>query len=297
MKIQNHWLLSEDLSEKVIIKKSKNARGLIDPDYLIIHYTATDTASEAVDWFMATPPVNPDYIAAHVVINIDGTITQLIPFNNRANHSGTSTWDDVDQLNYRSIGIELVNAGWAEKLPDGSFRREKIRGVYKSYPADMAGKIQKLKHKHKFFSASYWFSYPDAQLNALYKLSSALIEHYQLIEALGHEDISPARKSDPGPAFPWDKFREQATKVFSHTGKIFTVAGEGVRFRSGPGTNSPVIRKLSKGYEVGLIRVNGQWSKVYLVDSLSDIRVVQNGKVRSTKIIGWIHSSLLTLKT
>ena len=295
MKIQNHWLLAEGPSEKVTIKKSSNARDLIDPDYLIIHYTATDTASEAINWFMAVPPSNPDRIAAHIVIDTDGSITQLIPFNNRANHSGSSTWDDVDQMNYHSIGIELVNPGHVEKLANGSFRREKVAGVFKTYPADTAG-IQKIKHKHRFWGASYWFSYPDAQLQALYKVSSSLIDKYQLIEAVGHDDVSPARKSDPGPAFSWDKFREQATKVFTHTGKIFTVNTEGTNFRSLPGTTTPVIKKLPKGYEVGLIKTNGQWSKVYLVNQLNDVRVIQNKKIRSIKILGWIHSSLLTVK-
>src|SRR5207237_7441261 len=122
MRIDNYWLEAENANEKLKISKSDNARDLIDPDYVIVHYTATDTASSAIDWFMYTKS-NPDKIAAHIVIDYDGTVTQLIPFNRRANHAGTSTWDGTDSLNVHAIGIELVNPGFVEQLADGSFKR------------------------------------------------------------------------------------------------------------------------------------------------------------------------------
>jgi N-acetylmuramoyl-L-alanine amidase len=53
---------------------------------------------------------------------------------------------------------------------------------------------------------------------------------------------------------------------------------------------------LAKGYEVGLIETNGQWSKVYLVNSQAEVLQNVEGKLRSIKTIGWIFSSLLSLK-
>jgi len=116
MRIVNHWLTPDATSEKIRISKTKNAGDLIDPDYVVIHYTATDTAASAVDWFMNTSN-NPDRIAAHIVLDYDGTITQLVPFNRKANHAGTSAWDGVDFFNSHAIGIEIVNPGFVEKLP------------------------------------------------------------------------------------------------------------------------------------------------------------------------------------
>lgn len=82
MKISNNFLEKENTNEKVVISKTENVGDIIDPDYVVIHYTATDTAAEAVNWFMNTKD-NPARIAAHIVLDPDGTITQLVPFNHK----------------------------------------------------------------------------------------------------------------------------------------------------------------------------------------------------------------------
>ncbi|WP_188316113.1 N-acetylmuramoyl-L-alanine amidase [Chitinophaga agrisoli] len=298
MKIVDHWLQADTPQEKVRVSPSQNARPPIDPDYLILHYTATDTAADAINWFMNTQS-NPDRIAAHIVLDYDGTITQLIPFNCRANHAGYSIWDGASEFNYHSIGIEIVNPGYVEKMDDGSYRRAKgkVNGkmVYKTYPASSASSIVAAQHKHRFWNAKdnqHWFVFPPAQLEALYTLSKTLIDKYQLITALGHDDIAAGRKPDPGPAFPWDTFRTRLNGTASPIGKVFVTNQHGVNFRSSHSTTSTVIKTLSQGYEVGLIETNGQWSKVYLVQKQTE--VVDNG--RSVKVVGWIHSSLLTPK-
>lgn len=295
MKITNHWLAAETADEKIKISKSGNVRDPIDPDYLIIHYTATDGASSAISWFMDTRN-NPDHIAAHIVLDLDGTITQLIPFNRRANHAGTSTWDGVDSMNNHAIGIELVNPGFVAKQADGTFTRSTDDGT-KVYPAGSADKFLKIDHKHKFWPGShYWSIYPDAQLQALYKLAKALFDTYHLVQAIGHDDISPARKADPGPAFSWDTFKNTVFASTNNTGKVFVVNTDGTNFRSGASTGSPVIKKLTTGFEVGLIETKGQWSRVYLTNTQAEVLQKVGGASRSIKTIGWIFSTLLTLK-
>ena len=303
MNIQNNILKKENATEKINISLTANTGGLIDPDYVVIHYTATDTARSAIDWFLNTSN-NPDRIAAHIVIDLDGTITQLVPFNRKANHAGTSTWDGVDFFNSHSIGIEIVNPGFVEKLANGSFRRmtgmdKNKKPVFKTYTAAEAGRIMKINHKHKFWTANenrHWFKYPDAQLQALYKLCRKLFEIYHPVNAVGHDDISPARKPDPGPAFPWDEFKTNVFGSANQVGKIFVVNTGGTNMRASFTTSAPIIKKLPVGFELGLIETNGQWSKVYLADKSSDVLVKQAGKLRSVKTIGWIFSSLLTLK-
>jgi N-acetylmuramoyl-L-alanine amidase len=292
MKITNHWL-EESAAEKIKISKSGNARDPIDPDYLVIHYTATDDSRSAIDWFMDTKN-NPDRIAAHIVLGTDGTITQLVPFDHRANHAGTSTWNGIDSFNYHSIGIEIVNPGFVEKLANGTFKRGS-----EIYPATDANKFIQANHKHKFWTGKdnhWWHIFPDAQLQAVYTLCKLLFNQYHLIAAVGHDDISPARKPDPGPAFPWDTFKTNVYGSTNNVGKIYTVNTEGTNFRNSSSTNAPVLKSLSKGYEVGLIETNGQWSKVYLANSQAEVLQNTDGKLRSIKTIGWIFSSLLTPK-
>lgn len=298
MKIINHWLEADSAAEKIKISKSGNAQELIEPKYLVLHYTATDSAQSAVSWFMDTKS-NPDNIAAHIVLETDGTITQLVPFNHRANHAGPSTWDGTDSLNYHSIGIEIVNPGFVEKLTDGSYRRG-TDGGYKTYPAADSAKFIKADHKHKFWTNKdnhHWRIYPEAQLQALYKLSKVLFDTYKLAAAVGHDDISPARKPDPGPAFSWDLFKKNVYPKVNNTGKIYLVNTEGTNFRSSFSTSASIIKKLSKNYEVGLIDVHDDWSKVYLVNTQAEVLEKQNGKLKALKTIGWISTPLLTLKS
>ena len=279
MRIVKHWLEKENDTEKIVISKSGNAGDLIDPDYVVIHYTATKDANSAISWFMNTSS-NPDRIAAHIVLDYDGTITQLVPFNQKANHAGTSTWDGVDFFNSHSVGIEIVNPGFAGK--------------------QINDKVIKASHKHKFWTDkefSFWYTYKPAQIKALYKICKLLFETYHLVNAVGHDDISPGRKSDPGPAFPWDDFKKNVFGAANNTGNIYKVKNNGVNMRALASTNAAIIKKLDAGYEVGLIETNGQWSRVYLVDKLADVLQKQAGKVRSVKTIGWIFSSLLEPKS
>jgi N-acetylmuramoyl-L-alanine amidase len=301
MKIERNWLMAENNSEKIIKRETANQGHNIDPDYLVVHYTAGDDASNAINWFLNTSS-NPQNIAAHIVLDVDGTITQLVPFNRKANHAGYSNWDGVTGFNIHSIGIEVVNPGYVEKLTDGSCRREISRHpvtkkpIYKTYPASTSSKIIKAKHKHKFWDAAsnqHWFKFPQAQLDALYKMSKVIINHYQLVRAVGHDDISPARKPDPGPAFPWDIFKMQVNGAVDNIGKVYAVNTNGTNFRAQPSSSAAKIKTLNTGYEVGLIETNGLWCKVYLVNDKRDV-VASDGS--SVKTVGWVHSSLLTLK-
>lgn len=94
--------------------KSPNHGGFITPVFIVMHYTAGYTAESAVSTLCKT-----DGASAHVVIDRDGSITQLVPFNVKAWHAGPSQYQGHDWLNNCSIGIELVGIGWYRKLEDG----------------------------------------------------------------------------------------------------------------------------------------------------------------------------------
>lgn len=302
MIITNHWLEESNI-EKVKKIPTVNFQNEISPKYLIIHYTACESTNYVIDWFRRSPNQgNIDKICAHIIIDFDGTIIQLAPFNSRCNHAGYSCWDSVTGLNEHSIGIEIMNLGFCEKLKNGAYRtlvgtRKDGTYIYK-YFTFSDEKIVKKNHKHKFWLENvyqYWFDFNDKQIDALTELAKLLIVEYKLTFILGHDDISPGRKLDPGPAFPWSKLRKAVFGNDDKTGNIFIVKSHFESFvllRKEPSESSTVIMELHNGYEVGLIKGSVEWVKIYLVNDIND--VLSGG--HSFKIEGWIHESMLEPK-
>ena len=106
-------------------------------------------------------------VSCHYLINRAGMVTQMVKENNVAWHAGKSKWKNFVNLNNNSIGIELVNKG------------------------------------HKFG----YQSFSKKQILSLIKLCKNLKKRYSIKEEnfLGHSDIAPLRKNDPGEKFPWKK--------------------------------------------------------------------------------------------
>lgn len=104
-------------------------------------------------------------VSAHWVIDEAGQITALVAEDARAWHAGVAGWRHITDVNSRSIGIELVNPGH-----DWGYR-----------------------------------PFPPEQIAALVELATAICARHALPAAavLGHSDIAPARKIDPGELFPW----------------------------------------------------------------------------------------------
>ena len=111
---------------------------------------------------------NPKFkVSCHYLINRNGVIIQMVKDKNSAWHAGKSRWKRFRDLNNCSIGIELVNRG------------------------------------HKFG----YQNFPKNQINSLLKLCKKLKKKFSIKKEnfLGHSDIAPLRKIDPGEKFPWKK--------------------------------------------------------------------------------------------
>lgn len=196
MKIVNHRLHRDD-GTPFAFRTVPGTGPVIKPRWLVMHYTA-DSGSAAVNWFAS--PDNEKKVSAHIVIARDGTITQCVPFNRKANHAGTSEWKNVKGLNSHSIGIEMVGYGIVEGGPG------KWKAGGKSIPDS-----EVLAATHKFGKPTCgWTRYPQAQLDAARELARLLVREYGLEDVIGHDDIAPGRKQDPGPAFPMESFRAAA---------------------------------------------------------------------------------------
>ncbi|KFF12919.1 N-acetylmuramoyl-L-alanine amidase [Chryseobacterium soli] len=140
--------------------------------YLILHYTALpDDKSITV--------LTQQSVSAHYLVNNtgDNEIYQLVDENKRSYHAGVSSWRSDKNLNDTSIGIEIVNTGYA---------------------SDSTGK--------KIFAP-----FSDDQVKKVAALAKDIIIRYQIpaTNVLAHSDIAPTRKQDPGPMFPWKKLYDQ----------------------------------------------------------------------------------------
>ncbi|HOE65138.1 MAG TPA: N-acetylmuramoyl-L-alanine amidase [Candidatus Hydrogenedentes bacterium] len=177
-------------------RASPDSGGVITPEAIVIHYTGGGRAAGSIDWLTRADDV---YVSAHVVMDRDGSITQLVPFNRRAFHAGRSAWNGRSALNDWSIGIELANYGVCLEQPDGSVRA--------STGAEIArGSALRAAHKHGG-PVVWWERFPEAQIDACARLCVALMRAYPIDLVLGHDDVAPGRKVDPGPAFDLDAFR------------------------------------------------------------------------------------------
>jgi N-acetylmuramoyl-L-alanine amidase len=168
---------------------------------LVIHFTSGMSARSSIDFWKSPAAQGAN---AHIIIDRDGTIFQCRAFNRTAAHAGKSRWKDpTDGLrigcNAFSIGIELANAG---NDVSGSVEDPKAFGRHQCE----AGAIS-ARHKNGG-GLELWEKFPAAQLESCFGLAKALVEHYHLDDVVGHEDIAPGRKNDPGPAFPMQELRE-----------------------------------------------------------------------------------------
>jgi N-acetylmuramoyl-L-alanine amidase len=104
-------------------------------------------------------------VSAHWLIDEDGAVVRLVPEAMRAWHAGVSFWRGATDINARSIGIELVNPG------------------------------------HEFG----YRPFPEPQMAALVELASGIVARHPIPprNVVGHSDVAPRRKMDPGELFDW----------------------------------------------------------------------------------------------
>lgn len=144
-----------------------NERRADEIDMLILHYTAMESAEKAVSW-LCDPRSE---VSCHYLVDELGDVTQMVPESRRAWHAGVSRWKGEEDLNSRSIGIEISN------------------------PGDLEEGTQ---------------PYPAVQIEAVIALAKDICERRTIApeRVLGHSDVAPARKQDPGRHFPWGQLAE-----------------------------------------------------------------------------------------
>lgn len=160
-------------------------------DTIVIHYTANGSIEDTIAWFQN--PANK--VSAHYVIDLDGRIVQMVPDAKRAYHAGVSSLNGRVGVNAFSIGIELINWGPLKLRGESFFSWP--NNYSESYDGD----------EPVLIAGEYWQPFPEPQLVALEQLLELLREEHPIQWIVGHNEIAPERKRDPGQAFPWERFR------------------------------------------------------------------------------------------
>jgi N-acetylmuramoyl-L-alanine amidase len=208
--------------------KAHASGGAMVPTLIILHDTAGRVEKgSSVNWFKSEDCST----SAHVVIERDGTVTQMVDFNKRAFHAGASEWQGVSNCNAFSIGIEIVNPGKLDK--DGR------AWFHKKTEAGFTGVKRAKTAAH---GDGWWLDYTPEQIEAVTNLCKALIARYPEIQDITtHWTVSPKRKIDTGPLFPLDAVRQE----------VFTVRGVEPEIASvQPAIQKPVIQAVQSSRTV-----------------------------------------------
>lgn len=222
MLVKRHFLHVDD-DTRVPYERSPNQSGKVDPRFLIMHYTAASSARSAIDHLVK--PASK--ASAHLVIGRDGAITQLVPFDRIAWHAGKSHWMNLEGLNAHSIGIELDNAGELRDEPTGW-----TAWFGRKYP-----ETEVVIATHQFDAEpSGWHDFPEVQIAAALEAAAAIVSQYGIKEVLGHDDIAPGRKRDPGPAFPMGSFRAKLLGRMDEEPYLVATT-TALNLRAGPGVD------------------------------------------------------------
>jgi N-acetylmuramoyl-L-alanine amidase len=149
---------------------------------VVLHYTSADFPR-------SLQLLTHGEVSAHYLIDREpAKIYQLVDENRRAWHAGQSSWKGRTWLNSSSIGIEMINPGY--RLDDQGRR--------------------------------VWYPYPDEQIDELIVLLKDILQRHGLgpDAVVGHSDIAPQRKVDPGPLFPWKRLAEAGLTRWPDAGSV-----------------------------------------------------------------------------
>lgn len=143
-------------------------RGGLTVSLVVLHYTGMDNAEAALER-LADPETE---VSAHYLIGRDGTLYRLVEEEYRAWHAGEGSWAGHDDINSRSIGIELDNDGTS--------------------------------------------AFTEPLMETLEELLYDLLDRYELPAkaVIGHSDMSPGRKRDPGPYFDWARLASKGLAIW-----------------------------------------------------------------------------------
>jgi N-acetylmuramoyl-L-alanine amidase len=139
------------------------------PDMILLHYTGMTSSLAALA--RLRDPSGDQRVSSHYFVDEDGTLIQMVPEERKAWHAGFSSWAGEQDINSSSIGIEISNPGHDYGYPD--FRPHQVAAVI-ALCRDIVTR-----------------------------------NRIRADRVLGHSDVAPGRKQDPGEKFPWQRLHEK----------------------------------------------------------------------------------------
>lgn len=186
------WVPSDERTDIDSSKRSPNhgRKFASSVRLLVMHYTAGRSFERSVEHLR-----NPaSKASAHFVVARDGRVAQLVSLDLVAWHAGDSEWNGRKGCNKFSIGIELDNFGKLQKRQAG------WHTWWGQLVSDAEVALDDAGHG--------WHAYDVKQLDSAVRLGRTILAyHPHIFEIVGHQDIAPSRKTDPGPAFPMEWYR------------------------------------------------------------------------------------------
>ena len=153
--------------------------------FLILHYTVSDTPA-------SIRILTEREVSSHYLLTEQNppVMYGLVDETRQANHAGVSNWKTYTQINASSVGIEIVNPGFTDG-PDGRT----------------------------------WYPFPQSQIDRLIVLVKEIVARHNIPpeNVLGHSDIAPQRKQDPGPMFPWYQLARQGLVLWPDADRVAAV--------------------------------------------------------------------------
>ncbi|MBL8549487.1 MAG: N-acetylmuramoyl-L-alanine amidase [Hyphomonadaceae bacterium] len=205
---------------RIVERPSPNYEARESPvAFVVLHYTGMQDAETALARLCDPEPMAGRYpgpwqdpaldpetrlgrASSHYCVAEDGTIYRLVPEDKRAWHAGLSSWKGKVGLNDCSVGIEIVNGGHDFGLPD----------------------------------------FPEVQIKTVIDLVREILARHKLTasDVVGHSDIAPERKYDPGEKFPWRRLAEEGVSVWPRAASF-----EGLETLS-PGQTGEAVAALQR---------------------------------------------------
>lgn len=189
-------------------------------------------------------------VSAHYMVDEAGKVTQMVDEGRRAWHAGVSFWNGITDVNSASVGIEIVNGGHDFGLPE----------------------------------------FPKPQVTGVIKLCRKIVRAYNIADhnIVGHSDIAPGRKQDPGEKFPW--------KEMAKRGVGYWPAGikpdQRVLFEQGSTDRAISILQRGLAYIGYQVEINGR-----LDDNTADVIAAFQRRYRPDVVNGIVDIQTIELIT
>jgi N-acetylmuramoyl-L-alanine amidase len=150
--------------------------------FIIIHYTVSDLPQSIK--ILTQQEVSSHYLLTD---EKEPKFYTLVDESRMSNHAGVSSWKNYSNLNPMSVGIEIVNPGFKD-TPEGRV----------------------------------WYPFKQEQIDQLIPLLRQIVERHHIPpqNILGHSDIAPQRKQDPGPMFPWQQLAAAGLITWPDAGQV-----------------------------------------------------------------------------